>query len=107
MFNWMKWLFCELNFAAKMRARDERIYYSVLQAMDVGRAMHGYEILQAVRKVGPNLAVATLYRYLRRLRNDGLIERTDDRNPEDSRLRYFILTNDGKNSLEMVYRGEL
>lgn len=60
--------------------------------------LHGYAILQAVReRSGADLHLETgpLYRYLRRLLKDGLVEETDEPaevSVSDERRRYYRLT---------------
>ncbi|HSR40854.1 MAG TPA: PadR family transcriptional regulator [Longimicrobiales bacterium] len=56
---------------------------------------HGYAILQEAEDRGEGRAVpglATLYRGLRRLEGEGLIERCDPGDDEDERRRTYALT---------------
>lgn len=68
----------------------------------IEESLHGYEIVKRVeQEIGrsPRLEPANLYRSLRRLLHQGIIEESDDRpEPEadDSRRRYFRLTDFGR-----------
>jgi len=67
-----------------------------------GRDRHGYEIMQVVEAqqgAGAQLGTTTLYRTLRGLLRDGLLEETDERpapDLDDQRRRYYRLTPAGR-----------
>lgn len=63
---------------------------------------HGYAILQAVReRSGGQIRISTgpLYRHLKRLVDDGLVEESEERpapDQDDQRRRYYRLTDTGR-----------
>src|SRR5262249_34342737 len=75
--------------------------FHILLALS-GRDRHGYEILQVVETeqgTGARLGTTTLYRTLRGLLRDGLVEETDERpapDLDDQRRRYYRLTPAGR-----------
>ena len=61
-------------------------------------ALHGYAILKALEGRGTRIAASVLYRKLRRLMEDGLVEETEAplaETSEDARRRYYALTGFG------------
>jgi len=74
------------------------LQYYILLVL-VGKTLHGYQIMQEVEKqMGKATPTATLYRILRRMLQEGLIEIEDSPRPEpnDPRRRYYRLTNYGQ-----------
>ena len=75
--------------------------FHILLALS-GRDRHGYEIMQVVEAgqgTGARLGTTTLYRTLRGLLRDGLVEETDERpapDLDDQRRRYYRLTPAGR-----------
>jgi DNA-binding PadR family transcriptional regulator len=75
--------------------------FHILLAL-AGRDRHGYEIMQVVEEeqgTGARLGTTTLYRTLRDLLRDGLVEETDERpapDLDDQRRRYYRLTPAGR-----------
>jgi DNA-binding PadR family transcriptional regulator len=75
--------------------------FHILLALS-GRDRHGYEIMQVVEAeqgTGARLGTTTLYRTLRGLLRDGLVEETDERpasDQDDQRRRYYRLTSAGR-----------
>jgi DNA-binding PadR family transcriptional regulator len=75
--------------------------FHILLALS-GQDRHGYEIMQVVEAeqgTGARLGTTTLYRTLRGLLRDGLVEETDERpapDLDDQRRRYYRLTPAGR-----------
>lgn len=68
--------------------------YCILLTL-TSRERHGYEIMKEVNHLlNKNIPVPTLYRHIRKLRKQGLIEEVPSPNPEtdDPRRRYYKLT---------------
>jgi DNA-binding PadR family transcriptional regulator len=78
----------------------EAAFHILLALSD--RDRHGYEIMQVVEAEqgsGARLGTTTLYRTLRGLLRDGLVEETDERpapDLDDQRRRYYRLTGAGR-----------
>ncbi len=74
------------------------------------RDLHGYGIMQEAEAISDGairLAPGTLYRTLKRLLEDGLIEEVDERpDPEldDERRRYYRLTGQGRHVMQEELR---
>ena len=73
------------------------IFYNVLVAL-VGKSLNAYEIMERIESdTGQNISTASLYRYLRQMLDNDLIEITDvDIEKKDPRQRYFRLTELGQ-----------
>jgi DNA-binding PadR family transcriptional regulator len=67
--------------------------FEVLLALEPGD-QHGYAILKAIEERGVGLAASLLYRKLKRLMEEGLVEesRRVRRAHDDARRRYYRLT---------------
>jgi DNA-binding PadR family transcriptional regulator len=83
-----------------MISRDPQSYlplkpdvFEVLLALEAGD-QHGYAILKAIEARGVALAASLLYRKLKRLMEEGLVEesRRVRRAHDDARRRYYRLT---------------
>jgi len=75
--------------------------FEVLAALEA-EDLHGYGILKAIESRGIRLAASLLYRKLRRLMEDGLVEESSYRREaleDDSRRRYYRLTSSGRRVL--------
>jgi DNA-binding PadR family transcriptional regulator len=75
--------------------------FEVLAALEAGD-LHGYGILKAIESRGIRMAASLLYRKLRRLMEDGLVEESSYRpeaSEDDSRRRYYRLTVLGRSVL--------
>ena len=94
------------------RARDPRSFLPLTpRAMQVMLALapgplHGYALIQEVARLTDQLIVmrtGTLYLLLQRLRDQALIEPTDERPPadeDDERRHYYVLTQLGREVLD-------
>ena len=77
------------------------VEFEILLTLAAGER-HGYAIIQETEsRTGDRLETGTMYRALRRLVNDGLVEPTDRRSvaandADDERRRYYALTALGK-----------
>jgi DNA-binding PadR family transcriptional regulator len=72
--------------------------FEVLLALE-GEDMHGYGILKTIEARGIGMAASLMYRKLRRLIEDGVVEESEERPAEiddDARRRYFRLTELGR-----------
>jgi DNA-binding PadR family transcriptional regulator len=72
--------------------------FEILLALESG-AMHGYGILKSIESRGIGMAASLLYRKLRRLMEDGLVEesaRRAEESGDDARRRYFRLSSLGE-----------
>ncbi len=68
--------------------------FEVLLALEAAE-LHGYAIVKAIEARGIGMAPSLLYRKLRRLLEDGLVEASGQRpheSEDDARRRYFRLT---------------
>lgn len=68
--------------------------FEVLLALETDE-LHGYAILKTIEERGIRIAASLLYRKIRRMMEDGLVEESEDRPAEledDARRRYFRLT---------------
>ena len=67
--------------------------FEMLLALEDGE-LHGYALLKVLDAHGMTLAASLLYRKLRRMMEDGLVEESDRRPKpdEDARRRYYRLT---------------
>jgi DNA-binding PadR family transcriptional regulator len=78
--------------------------FHILLAL-AGQDRHGYEIMQVVEAqqgAAARLGTTTLYRTLRGLLHDGLVEETDERREDDDqRRRYYRLTSAGRAAAEV------
>lgn len=75
------------------------VFHILLAVMD--RERHGYAIIKEIERRTEGkvvLSTGTLYAAIKRLREDGLIEETEGRDPEldDERRRYFRVTASGQ-----------
>ena len=79
--------------------------FQVLLALSAGKA-HGYAVMQFVEQLtagSVRLGPGTLYRTIGRLLADGLVEETEDSDPDaphDARRRYYRLTPLGRRAAE-------
>ncbi|MFI6320270.1 PadR family transcriptional regulator [Nonomuraea sp. NPDC050556] len=79
--------------------------FQVLLALATGPA-HGYAVMRFVEQVSDGavkLGPGTLYRTISRLLADGLVEETDDGDPDaphDARRRYYRLTEEGERAVK-------
>jgi DNA-binding PadR family transcriptional regulator len=72
--------------------------FELLLALEAGD-LHGYAILKVIEARGLAVAPSLLYRKIRRLIEDGLVEesrRRPRRSEDDARRRYYRLTADGR-----------
>jgi DNA-binding PadR family transcriptional regulator len=80
--------------------------FEILAALS-SRELHGYAILKEIEERGVGMAASLLYRKLRRLMEDGLVVECEERpDPEDddTRRRYYRLTDLGRRVLEAEAR---
>lgn len=83
--------------------------YLILSSLLTGPT-HGYEILKEIERRsagGVRLDPGTLYRYIGRLLDEGLIQETDERpdvEDDDPRRRYYRLTDAGHEAVESEAR---
>lgn len=92
-----------------MRSADEFLplkpdIFETLLALSGGE-LHGYAVLKQLEARGIRVAASLLYRKLRRLMEEGLVEvsaRRPERERDDARRRYYRLTRLG----EAVVRAE-
>lgn len=74
------------------------IDYHILLTL-IGRSRHGYEIMKQIEKeIGKDIPAPKIYRYLRNLTDDGLIEIDEKATAEaaDPRRRYYRATSLGQ-----------
>jgi DNA-binding PadR family transcriptional regulator len=70
--------------------------FEVLLALEDAE-LHGYALLKVLEARGMALPASLLYRKLRRLMEDGLVEASGRRRPDvDARRRYYRLTTLGR-----------
>ena len=94
------------------RAKDPRSFlpltpraFHVMLAL-APRPLHGYGLIQEVARLTDQLIVmrtGTLYLLLQRLRDQDLIEATDERPPveeDDERRQYYVMTDLGRTVLD-------
>ena len=94
------------------RAKDPRSFlpltpraFQVMLALAPG-PLHGYALIQEVARLTDQLIVmrtGTLYLLVQRLRDQDLIEPTDERPPveeDDERRQYYVLTDLGRTVLD-------
>lgn len=80
------------NMAARLPVKST--VFLILLAL-AEEARHGYGIMLEVRERSGgsvNLGTSHLYRHLKRLLDDGLVEETDPASDADPRRRYYRLT---------------
>ena len=81
---------------AKNKIPLNPVVFSILYVL-IGKTFHGYRIKKKVEAdIESKVATATLYRHLRRMLEDGMIEEVEmDIEDDDPRRQYFRLTKFG------------